>query len=72
MLTAADLQAWRDKLVRMRAEGVRTYTDQSGESVTYASDREYAAAIASLDRELARLAGSRTPSTILFRTHKGL
>ena len=72
MLTAADLQAWRDKLVKMRAAGIRSFTDQNGESVTYASDRELSAAIASIDRELAALAGSRSPHTIIFRTSKGL
>lgn len=72
MNAAADLQAWRDKLVQMRAEGVRTFTDQNGESVTYASDREMAAALASIDRELAALAGFRSPKTIIFRSSKGL
>jgi hypothetical protein len=72
MNAAADLQAWRDKLVQMRAKGVRTFTDQNGESVTYASDRDMAAALASIDRELAALAGTRSPKTILFRTSKGL
>lgn len=68
MLMASDLQAWRDKLVKMRAAGVRSFTDQNGESVTYASDREMAAAIASIDRELAALSGARKPHTVVFRT----
>ena len=68
MAAAADLQAWRDKLWTMRAKGVRTFTDQNGESVSYASDREIAAAIAAIDRELAAAA---RPNTIVFRT-KGI
>jgi hypothetical protein len=69
MAAAADLQRWRDALFSARMRGVRTFTDQNGESVTYSSDREMAAAIAACDRALA---GGGTPTTIIFRTSKGL
>ena len=69
MAAAADLQRWRDALFAARMRGVRTFTDQNGESVTYSSDREMAAAIAACDRALA---GSASPTTIIFRTSKGL
>lgn len=72
MATAADLQAWRDKLFALRVRGIRTFRDQNGEEVSYSSDREMAAAIAAIDRELAGLAAPRSPSTIIFRTSKGL
>ena len=72
MPAAVDLQSWRDKLVALRVQGIRVVTDQSGESITYSSDREMAAAIASIDRELAALAGGRRPSSIRFNTSKGL
>lgn len=53
-------------------QGVRSFTDQNGESVTYASDREMAAALAAVDREILALNGRATPSTIRFTTSKGL
>lgn len=66
----ATLQQWRDKLFEMRMKGVRSFTDQNGESVSYASDREMAAAIAAADREIAAMSGGRNPSTIYFRSQK--
>jgi hypothetical protein len=66
MADLATLQSWRDKLFAARMNGVRSVTDQNGESVTYASDREMANALAALDREIAGLAGSQTPHTIVF------
>ena len=70
-LTVAQLQAWRDGLMQARLAGVREFTDQNGESVRYATDREMAAAIAAADAQIAALAGRR-PSTIMFKTSKGL
>lgn len=72
MASLADLQRWRDALFEARANGVRSLRDQNGEELTYSSDREMAAALAALDREIASLSGSRPPSTIIFRTSKGL
>lgn len=64
MTDLATLQAWRDKLFAARMKGVRSFRDQNGEEVTYASDREMAAALAACDREIA---GLRRPHTIVFR-----
>lgn len=72
MATLADLQKWRENLLEARANGVRSFRDQNGEEVTYSSDREMANALAALDREIASASGSRPPSTIIFRTSKGL
>lgn len=63
----------REELQDHRFSGARSFRDQNGEEVTYASDREIAAALAALDREIATLSGAaRTPSTFVFRTSKGL
>lgn len=72
MATLADLQKWRDTLFENRMNGVRSFRDQNGEEVTYSSDREMAAALSALDREIASLTGGRPVSTIIFRTSKGL
>jgi hypothetical protein len=72
MATLADLQRWRDDLFKARMDGVRSFRDQNGEEVSYSSDREMAAALAALDREILAQSGSRSPSTIIFRTSKGL
>ncbi|MEC5383401.1 hypothetical protein VSX64_21630 [Aurantimonas sp. C2-6-R+9] len=64
----ADLVAWRDALFEARLQGVRRFRDQNGEEVEYRSDREMAAALAAAD---AAIAGKR-PSTILFKTSKGI
>ena len=68
--TLAQLQAWRDTLMASRLSGIRSATDENGESVQYSSDSEMAAAIAAADRELA--ARARPVHTIRFRTSKGL
>lgn len=62
----ATLQAWRNKLFEARMKGIRSLTDQNGESIVFASDREMAAAIAAADREIAALSGGRNPSTVYF------
>lgn len=72
MASLADLQKWRDALFEARANGIRSLRDQNGEELTYSSDREMAAALAALDREIANLSGGRRPSIIRFRTSKGL
>jgi hypothetical protein len=70
-LSAEELQAARDALLKARAGGIRRVRDQSGEEVEYRSDAEMARAIAALDSELAALR-NRPPSTFHFRTSKGL
>ncbi|MEP7365624.1 MAG: hypothetical protein ABI972_20405 [Acidobacteriota bacterium] len=72
MASLADLQSWRASLFEARMQGVRSFTDQNGESVTYTSDREMAAALAAVDREIQALSGRSTPTTIRFTTSKGL
>lgn len=65
MADLATLQQWRDKLFEARMKGVRSFKDQNGEEVSYASDREMAAALAACDREIA---GLHRPHTIVFRS----
>jgi hypothetical protein len=72
MASLADLQKWREALFEARMNGVRSFRDQNGEEVTYSSDREMAAALAAADREIQAATGGRPPSTIIFRTSKGL
>lgn len=72
MASLADLQKWREALFEARMNGVRSFRDQNGEEVTYSSDREMAAALAAVDREIQAATGGRQPSTIIFRTSKGL
>lgn len=70
-LTLLELTTARDALFKARADGVRRYTDQNGESVEYKSDSEMARALAALDSAIAA-ASSGPPSTYTFRTSKGL
>lgn len=72
MATLANMQKWREALLEGRASGVREFQDSNGERIVYRSVRELNAAIASLDAEIARLTGQRQPTTIVFRTSKGL
>ncbi|MGR3638740.1 phage head-tail joining protein [Alterinioella nitratireducens] len=71
-LTLDQLTQARDALLTARAGGVRRFRDQNGEEVEYKSDAQMAAALAALDRQIAELAGRRTPTTLHFRTSKGL
>ena len=70
-LTLLELTTARDDLLRARAQGVRRYTDQNGESVEYKSDGEMARALAALDSAIAA-ATARPPSVYRFNTSKGL
>ncbi|WP_442955304.1 phage head-tail joining protein [Parasphingorhabdus sp.] len=72
MATLADLQKWREELFKARLEGVRSFRDQNGEQVDYSSDREMAAALAAVDREIDSLIVGPPPKSIIFRTSKGL
>ena len=72
MASLADLQKWREALFEARMNGLRSFRDQNGEEVTYSSDREMAAALAAVDREILAMTGGRPPSTIIFRTSKGI
>jgi hypothetical protein len=62
----------RERLQDARFQGVLTFRDQNGETVTYKTDAEMAAALKALDAEIARLEGRAPASTILFRTSKGI
>ncbi len=62
----------RERLQDARFQGVLTFRDQNGETVTYKTDAEMATALKALDAEIARLEGRAPASTILFRTSKGI
>lgn len=69
-LTLSELETLRENLVRARLNGVREVRDQNGEAVQYKSDREMAAALASVESEIARLQSS-TVKQVRFTTTKG-
>ncbi|MGE3583042.1 MAG: phage head-tail joining protein [Hyphomonadaceae bacterium] len=71
-LTLSELQSLRDALVRARLGGVRSIRDQNGEEVTYKSDREMAAALASVESQIAALQSGSVPNVFRFKTSKGL
>ena len=70
-LTVAQLTEMRDGLVADRASGIRVVTHQNGQSMTYKSDSEMAAAIAALDSQIAAAAQSRA-GRFTFSTSKGI
>lgn len=70
MATLSELLEFRDALAKARYAGVREVTDSNGESVRYATDREMAAALAAIDREIEAQTG-KPPSAIIFHTSKG-
>ncbi len=72
MATLTELQDWRDALFKARLAGVRSVRDSNGQEISYSSDREMAAAIAAADRALAEAQSGKPPSTIIFRTSKGV
>jgi hypothetical protein len=64
------LQAQLASLKSARASGVRTST--FGErSVTRATDKELVAAIAALENEIAAMAGTPRPKSVVMRGGKG-
>lgn len=70
MTALADLQAFRQRLVRALASDVRELQDQNGERVVYRSVAEIRSALAAIESEIARATGK--PQVILFKTSKGL
>jgi len=73
MTTLAELLAARDALLKARVGGLREVRDSTGESVTYKTDREMAAALAALDSEIAAATTGRArPAVIRCHTSKGL
>ena len=66
--THADLIRFRDALIQARLSGVRSLTDQNGESIEYKSDAQMSAALAYVEKLIA----GQQPHTIVFNTSKGL
>lgn len=72
MATVAELQAFRARLQEARFSGVREVRDASGEAVAYKSDGEMARALAAIDSEIARAAGTKSGGLAYPQTSKGL
>lgn len=70
-VSLASLAKWRDALIEARLSGVREVTDQNNERIRYATDAEMARAIAAAESMITGY-GRSQPSTIVFRTSKGL
>jgi len=70
-LSLSDLTNFRDALIRARAGGVREVRDQTGESVTYKSDSEMAAALRDVESRIAQFNQAR-PTSIRWAVSKGL
>lgn len=71
MATLDELTKWRDTLIRNRALGVSTVT-YDGETVTYKSDRDMAAAIADLERRISETKPGGGRRRIYLSTSKGV
>ena len=69
MADLAQLTAWRDALMAARYRGVRS-VEYDGKRITYASDREMAAALADLNRQIA--AATERVSVVRIQSSKGL
>lgn len=69
MADVAQLSAWRDALMTARYRGVRT-VEYDGKRVTYARDGEMAAALADLNRQIAR--ATERISVVRIQSSKGL
>lgn len=70
-LTLSELETLRAALVRARLNGTRSVRDQNGEELVYKSDREMAAALASIESEIARLQSSAVKTVRFKHTTKG-
>jgi hypothetical protein len=71
MATQAELIAWREELVKARASGLARVvirSPQSHEEIEYRSDSEMAAALASIDRQIAELEGRPSVTIAPIRT----
>ena len=71
-LTVAELESARADLVKARASGALSYTDQSGERIEYATDAQMRAKLAWLDAEISKLNGTAPPRVVHFQTSKGV
>lgn len=70
-MTLDELIACRDKLRRARFKGVMTVSID-GEMLTYKTDAQMAAALASIEAEILKLTRGPRPRTIYPQTTKGL
>jgi hypothetical protein len=70
-LTLQHLEKLRDELEQTRLSGVREIKDQNGETISYKSDSEIAAALNFVTRKISELQQGQ-PKTIVFSTHKGI
>jgi CO/xanthine dehydrogenase FAD-binding subunit len=71
-MTLQELQDMRAALVAARSRGLREVRDSTGESVSYKTDAEMAAALRALDAEMAAQQRGGRSSVIRFTTSKGL
>jgi hypothetical protein len=69
MPSVADLEAWRDQLLAMRAAGLRVVMYE-GKRVEYQDDADLARALADIEARIAR-ASSNRPHTVAFSARKG-
>lgn len=69
-LTATELEAMRDALVRSRSSGTKSVTFDDGRKVEYISDAEMRAAIADLELRMRRMT-TNAPNVVRFKTSKG-
>lgn len=70
-LSLSELTKLKDGLVKAKLSGVREVRDQNGETITYKSDAEMAAALSHVERAITQFSKTQ-PSTIVFATSKGL
>jgi hypothetical protein len=71
MTSVTKLAEYRAQLQDARFSGVRSFTDQNGENVTYRSQAEIERAVAAIDSEIAQLQRGRL-ALIRLQTSKGL
>ncbi|MBT9385627.1 hypothetical protein KM176_17280 [Pseudooceanicola sp. CBS1P-1] len=70
-MTIAELLAQREKLQNARFKGVLSVMID-GEAMTYKSDQQMAAALASIEAEILKLTRGSRPRTIRPQTSRGL
>ncbi len=71
-ITLAELICLRDALVASRLAGISRIKDSNGEEITYKTDAEMSAAIASANDLIAQMQTAQPINTIRFHTSKGL
>lgn len=71
MTDLATLQRRLEGLKRIRAAGTLTVESPEGGRVTYRSDAELVAAIASIETDIGRAQGRHRLRTFRIHTHKG-